>query len=203
MAQKGPGKAHRKGISLAALFRKFPDDATAEVWFAKQRWGNTPACPHCGSINVQGGASHKTMPYRCREKECARRFSVKTGTAMQASNLGYRVWAIAIYLVTTGIKGTSSMKLHRDLEITQKSAWHLAHRICAMWALESGSSNQFWHESVRHSAGEYVRDMAHNIRDENTDDQMGLVARGLCNKRLTYTYADLTRDNGLDSGARS
>lgn len=52
---------------------------------------------------------------------------------MQSSKLGYRVWAIAIYLFNTSIKGTSSMKLHRDLGITQKSAWHLAHRIREAW----------------------------------------------------------------------
>ena len=48
---------------------------------------------------------------------------------MQSSKLGYQVWAIALYIVATGLKGTSSMKVHRDLGITQKSAWHLAHRI--------------------------------------------------------------------------
>ena len=69
------------------------------------------------------------MPYRCREKECAKQFSVKIGTFMQGSKLDYQVWAVAMYLMVTGIKGVSSMKLHRDLEITRKSAWHLAHRI--------------------------------------------------------------------------
>ncbi len=48
---------------------------------------------------------------------------------MQGSNLNYQTWAIAMYLMVTNIKGVSSMKLHRDLEITQKSAWHLAHRL--------------------------------------------------------------------------
>ena len=52
---------------------------------------------------------------------------------MAASNLGFQVWVLAIYLLTTGIKGTSSMKLHRDLGVTQKTAWHLAHRIRTMW----------------------------------------------------------------------
>lgn len=136
MAHKAPGKHKREGISLAALFRKFTDVETAEQWFAQQRWGGEPVCPHCGSLNVQSGAKHKSQPYRCREKECAKRFSVKTGTAMAASNLDCQIWAIAIYLVTTNIKGVSSMKLHRDLEITQKSAWHLAHRIRTTWTLE-------------------------------------------------------------------
>ena len=40
---------------------------------------------------------------------------------------------MAIYLMNTGLKGTSSMKLHRDLGITQKTAWHLAHRIRKAW----------------------------------------------------------------------
>ena len=52
---------------------------------------------------------------------------------MQSSNLGFQVWAMAFYLMATGIKGTSSMKLHRDLDITQKTAWHLAHRIRETW----------------------------------------------------------------------
>ncbi len=52
---------------------------------------------------------------------------------MQNSNLGYQVWAIACYLMSTNLKGVSSMKLHRDLKITQKSAWHLAHRIRETW----------------------------------------------------------------------
>ena len=63
-------------------------------------------------------------------------FSLKTGTIMQGSNLGYQVWAIAIYLLTTNLKGVSSMKLHRDLGITQKSAWHLAHRLRQSFKVE-------------------------------------------------------------------
>ncbi len=137
---KGPGKAHRKGISLRAIFRKFPDSATAEAWFAERRWPAGVVCPHCDSADVQTGAAHKTMPYRCREKTCRKRFSVKTKTVMEASNLDYQVWAVAIYLMLVNIKGVSSMKLHRDLEITQKSAWHLAHRLRKAWAADDGRS---------------------------------------------------------------
>ena len=129
--QKGPGLAHRKGLSLPELLRLFPDDPTAEAWFADTRWPDGPQCPYCGSWRVQSKAAHKTMPYRCRE--CRKRFSVRTKTVMASSNLGFQVWVLAIYLLTTGIKGTSSMKLHRDLGVTQKTAWHLAHRIRTMW----------------------------------------------------------------------
>lgn len=107
----------------------FPDDKAAEDWFAHVRWPEGPQCPYCGYDNVQSGAKHKTMPYRCRRDGCRKRFSVRIGTAMESSNLGYQTWAVAIYLLTTSLKGVSSMRLHRDLDITQKSAWHLAHRI--------------------------------------------------------------------------
>ena len=53
---------------------------------------------------------------------------------MEHSNLSYQVWAIAIFLLTTNLKGVSSMKLHRDLCITQKSAWFLAHRLRDSWS---------------------------------------------------------------------
>ncbi len=45
------------------------------------------------------------MPYRCRERDCAKHFSTKAETAMECSNLGYQVWAIAIFLIATNLKG--------------------------------------------------------------------------------------------------
>ena len=132
MAHKAPGKHYRTGLFLVEVIRMFPDDATAEQWFIEQRWPNGAHCPNCGSVKVQSGAAHKTMSHRCRD--CRKWFSVKTGTVMQSSKLGLQVWALATYLLNTGLKGVSSMKLHRDLNITQKTAWHLAHRIRETWA---------------------------------------------------------------------
>ncbi len=110
----------------------FPDDETAEAWFVSQRWPDGVWCPDCGSANVQARPTRKPQPYRCRD--CRNDFSVKTHTLMHASKLGCRVWALAIYLMSTSLKGVSSMKLHRDLGVTQKTAWHLAHRIRESWA---------------------------------------------------------------------
>ncbi len=134
MSRTGPGRSERRGISLPELFRQFPDDAAAERWLVEQRWPNGIACHHCGSTNVQTGAKHKTMPFRCRD--CRKRFSVRTGTVMHASNLGLQVWVIAMYLMSTSLKGISSMKLHRDLNVTQKAAWFLAHRLRDVWRVD-------------------------------------------------------------------
>ena len=127
---KGPGKSYREGLSLDRLFRMFPTDEAAEAWFTAERW---PDGPYCGSRNIQCGIAHPTMTHRCRDCPKRRMFSLKTGTVMQGSPLGYRTWLAAIYLVATNLKGVSSMKLHRDLGIGQKSAWYLAHRIREAW----------------------------------------------------------------------
>ncbi len=135
---KAPGKYYRKGLSWVEFTRRFPDDETAEKWFVASRWPNGVHCPECGSDNIQERKSRKPQPYRCRD--CRKDFSVKTDTLMHNSPLGCQVWAMAIYLLTTGIKGVSSLKLHRDLGITQKSAWHLAHRIRENFSGQEGES---------------------------------------------------------------
>ncbi len=109
---------------------RFPNNEKAEECFIKQRWPDGVCCPYCGSLNVQTGCKHNTMRFRCREKACGRkRFSVRTGTVMECSKIGYQDWIIAMFLVMTSLKGVSSMKLHRDLDINQRSAWFLAHRL--------------------------------------------------------------------------
>ena len=128
---KAPGKYHRKGLSLVEVVDMFPDDDAARAWFEEVRWDGEPACPTCGSVNVQCGAKHPNMTHRCRD--CRKFFSVTMGTAMQSTKLGLRIWALAIYLMTTELKGRASMKLHRDLGVTQKTAWHLAHRLRTAW----------------------------------------------------------------------
>ena len=131
--KKAPGKSFRMGLSLIEIMRMLPDDATAEKWFIETRWPNGVACTKCGSLDVceRKKKAGKPKAYRCRD--CRNDFSVKTETLMHNSPLGFQVWAIAIYLLVTNLKGVSSMKLHRDLGISQKSAWHLAHRIRETW----------------------------------------------------------------------
>ncbi len=137
---KAPGKSYRKGISLIELFEKFPNDGAAERWFEEQRWGRAGKpdhCPLCGCTDrIRPVPSRKPLPYWCGE--CRRNFSVKTGTVMHRSKIPLRKWAIAIYLWATSLKGVSSMKLHRDLNITQKSAYFMAQRLREAWTQTGG-----------------------------------------------------------------
>ena len=60
------------------------------------------------------------MTYRRGNCEDHKMFPLKTGTIVECSKLGYEVWAIANNLLTTNLKGVSSLQLHRDLGITQR-----------------------------------------------------------------------------------
>ena len=118
----------REGISLIELTEMFPDEAAARAWFEERRWpGGDVRCPRCESGEVSAVKSGRPMPWRCRP--CRRYFSVRVGGVMEQSKLPLRKWVFAIYLEMTSLKGVSSMKLHRDLGISQKSAWFLLHRI--------------------------------------------------------------------------
>lgn len=139
MAKRGgPGKSYRTGITMLELTQMFPDEEAAEKWFRSVLWPQGGAtCLTCGSYNVYR-CKHKKMPYRCRS--CGKYFSVKTGTVMENSPIPLLKWLYAIYLDVTSLKGVSSMKLHRDLGITQKSAWYMLHRIRQAFADEGFNS---------------------------------------------------------------
>ncbi len=126
---KAPGKSSRKGIGVMELLEMFPDEEAATKWFENQRWPDGRHCPHCGSVRTTE-AKHK-MPYHC--KDCRKYFSVRTGTVMRSSKTPLRKWVVAMYLMTTNLKGVSSMKLHRDLGIAQSTAWTLAQKIRQGW----------------------------------------------------------------------
>src|SRR5205814_10260294 len=60
------------------------------------------------------------------------KFSVTVGTVYENSKIALRTWFAAVYLVTSSKKGVSSLQLHRQLGVTQKTAWFLNHRIREM-----------------------------------------------------------------------
>ena len=130
-------KKHLTLLDVADMFR---DEDMSRAWLSAQRWPEGPRCPRCGSENV-GGVRHKSMTHRCRDCEGRPMFSLKSGTLMEGSKLGYRIWAIGIYLLTTNIKGISSMALHRELGIGQKAAWFMLHRLRMAYETEAGRFN--------------------------------------------------------------
>ncbi len=134
MVRSRDSRRPREGTSPAQFLDEFaPDEAAAEAWFVDCRWPDGLRCAHCHFGRVDERANRRPMPYWCRD--CRGYFSVKTNLVMHRSPLGCRIWAAAVYLMLISLKGVASTKLGRDLGITQKSAWHLGHRIRAAFAI--------------------------------------------------------------------
>ena len=186
----GPGKSHRKGISLLELAEMFPTEKTATKWFEDQVWPTERGCPKCGSVKTSEVPNAKPMPYWC--SDCRSYFSVRTGTALERSKVPLRKWAFAVYIVTTSLKGVSSMKLHRDLGVTQKTAWFMLHRLREAWA--TGSDGMFEGPvevdetyiggKERNKANEFAG--RQNVRELDTLAQMQTVVMGMVGRRLMY-----------------
>ncbi|MCV9387324.1 IS1595 family transposase [Reichenbachiella ulvae] len=114
--------------SLPQLLDYFKEEETGKEYYANIRWAGNPTCPHCNTDK----AYVTTRGYKCRNSECYKKFTVKTGTIFENSKIPFRIWFAAIYLATSHKKGISSVQLSIDLGITQKTAWFVLHRIREM-----------------------------------------------------------------------
>lgn len=112
--------------SVIDLIRHFDTEAKCAEYLAVKRWNGNPVCVKCGHGSVYT-LKGKTARYKCAA--CREQFSVRVGTIFEASPIKLMTWFLAIYLVTAHKKGISSHQLARDLNVTQKTAWFMLHRI--------------------------------------------------------------------------
>jgi transposase-like protein len=117
--------------SIVGFQKLFGTDESCRLYLEEQRWGGTPACPHCGSINVCRFATDNRI-FKCREKQCRKKFSVTVGTVYQDRKLPLHKIFLAVYVLSVHSKGISSLQLANLLNISQKAAWLLNHKVRAM-----------------------------------------------------------------------
>lgn len=120
--------------SLFDLLRTIPDEQAAIDHFTAIRWRAGKFCPLCGSVRLihhfSDGKTHKCG-------DCRRRFSIKVGTIFQDTKIPMQKWLMAIWLITSHKKGIASTTLARDIDVTQKTAWFMLHRLRAAATTES------------------------------------------------------------------
>jgi hypothetical protein len=88
---------------------------------------NGVRCPTCGREDVRFIATRRV--WECKSKHQRKQFSVKLGTIMEDSPLGLDIWFAAIWTIANDKNGISSYEFARMTGITQKSAWHVMHRV--------------------------------------------------------------------------
>jgi transposase-like protein len=111
--------------NLTECLDYFKDEETCIAYLEQQRWGGTPACPFCGVINPY----RTNRGFKCREKTCGKKFTVKVGTIYENSKISLRNWFAVGYLCLSSKKGISSLQLSRQLGIM---AWFVLHRLREM-----------------------------------------------------------------------
>jgi transposase-like protein len=119
--------------SLQEAVVYFSDIDRAHKFATKLRWPKGIECPRCQS------KEHSYISTRrfwfC--KGCKKQFTVKVASIFEDSPLGMDKWMLAVWLIVTCKNGISSYEIASHLGITQKSAWHLMHRVRK--AMSSGS----------------------------------------------------------------
>ena len=114
-----------KTLQEAILY--FADPANCRDYLVGRRWPDGVTCPRCGGGDVL--FLEKYNRWHCRAKHPAPQFTLKTGTIMEDSPIGLDKWLTAMWMIVNCKNGISSYEIHRDLGITQKTAWFLDHRI--------------------------------------------------------------------------
>lgn len=119
--------------SLIAMTMYFNNEDICKQAIIETRWGagdgQDVVCPYCHEHHC---AVRKDGKFRCNH--CKRNFSFKVGTIFEDSNLSLVKWFIAMYLISSHKKGISSCQLARDISVTQKTAWHMLHKVRALLA---------------------------------------------------------------------
>jgi transposase-like protein len=123
--------------TLIEAIRYFSDADVATEFTATLRWPEGPTCPRCESKEYSYLSTRRV--WKC--KACKKQYSVKVGTIFEDSPIGLDKWLPAIWLVANCKNGISSHEMHRDLGVTQKTAWFMLHRI--RLAMQTGTFKKF------------------------------------------------------------
>jgi transposase-like protein len=120
------------------------DEAKAVELFERVRWGDSPACPRCGSVNVRrmmGKNGQREAHYRWRCADCtgSRQFSVRTASVLEETRLPLRIWAHAYWRACASKKGVSALQLARECSIRHQTALFVLNRIRHGVAIGSGA----------------------------------------------------------------
>ena len=119
-------------LSLDEFYSIFPDEISAERWFEDLRWSNGITCHRCGDnrfTETKSESRSAVVPYWCYT--CRKRFSVRTGTRLQGTNLPLKKWALSIYLSVNG--PISSTGLSGYLGTEAHTAWSALQNIRQAW----------------------------------------------------------------------
>ena len=108
-------------------------ELAAVEFLERKRWGDSPCCAECGSVDVykmmdkQSGERGRRFLWRCRD--CSKQYTVRTGTIYAESLIPLHKWCRALWECGSAKNGVSALEMSRKLQVSYKSALFLMHRI--------------------------------------------------------------------------
>src|SRR5580704_19592722 len=119
---------------LMGAIRHYSNPQTCIDEVASVKWANGKAvCPRCES--KRNSFLKTRLMWKCLD--CKKQFSVKVGTIFEDSAVPLDKWLCAMWMLANCKNGVSSYEIARALEVTQKTAWFMLHRI--RYAQHAGS----------------------------------------------------------------
>lgn len=110
--------------SIIDLLKAFPTEQSCIDHLEKLMWDGNPVSPFDTISKVYKCAGNK---YKC--KSTGKYFNVRTNTIFDNTKIPLQKWFLALYVFLSHNKGISSHQLAKDIDVTQKSAWFLLHRL--------------------------------------------------------------------------
>jgi transposase-like protein len=128
-------------LSIPKITDKIRTEADAYRYLEELRWGDTPVCPHCGSVRkhyfltpangtsraTRTGTKSERRVWKCAD--CRKQFSVLTGTIFHGTRIPVRTWVLVIFEMCASKNGVAAREIERKYGLTPKSSWFMLHRI--------------------------------------------------------------------------
>jgi transposase-like protein len=123
-------------IAVREFFARFPDDETCLDHLFNVRFGQGHVCPNCGR-EASWYRIRATRAYTCQW--CGWHLHPTADTLFEDTRTPLQLWFYAIYLFTTSRHGVAAKELQRQLGVTYKTAWRMAHEIRKHMAAVDGN----------------------------------------------------------------
>ena len=174
----------REPTSLQEAIVYFSDPNNCRDYLMKRRWPEGVICPTCGCKTVKFLANQNR--WWCPNEHPKQQFSIKVGTIYEESPLGLDKWLTATWLITNCKNGVSSCEIARALNVTQKTAWFLDHRIRLSFGLATPDKFTGHCEADETFIGQKARNMHRDVKERKITGTggkdktavMGILERG-------------------------
>lgn len=157
---------------------QYPDDAACLAKLMESKFGGTElTCPACGVVKAKFHPMHTRKAYACQE--CGHHIYPCAETIFHKSSTNLTKWFFAMYLMTSTRHGVAAKELQRQLGVTYKTAWRMAHQLRKLMAAADYRGPLSGHVEVDETEmGGYQKNRIKRSKGTNKTVIMGIVERG-------------------------